>query len=198
MSILCEVTCEIRQHWICVCFLCNPFSKSEMGPTLRVTDPLCWIFAWSGSSLPSLKRCIAQQCWTLRWISANCSLLIILSSARWYLNLVLFQFAKVFPEVVCYCLKEFYGSRGLVHVPWVSLFDGLHSMSFAFCEPSLWYCGSTRLISPLVLEVDPCATPTTFHVLLLSRWCPLKYSLPRSLLSSSNLLLSFLCSTKSL
>lgn len=55
---------------------------------------------------------------------------------------------------------------------------------------SLWYCFSTKLISPLIIEVslliievDPCATPIILHVLLLSRCCPLKSSLPGLLLS---------------
>lgn len=114
----------------------------------------------------------------------KCSLLIILSSKRWYLDLVLLQLMEEFSSSMSYLPR---GSPKLAYVsrddclrsvreliPWTLPFARRPFISH-ICQLTLWHCCSVRLISSLILEVHPCATPVTLHLLLLSGCCPLKH-----------------------
>lgn len=103
MPTWCEVTREMRQDLILRCFRGNHFSKS-MGLTLGILDVVCWNFCWKCLCFAFTKETHFQQC--SRWSLAKCSVFIILSSMRWHLDLVLFQFAKYFPGGVSIRLRK--------------------------------------------------------------------------------------------
>lgn len=92
----------MRQDLICIYFRGNPSLSQRWGPPMGSSIQYVGM---STRSIPYLTFIIEIYCSTmlnLETIFSEVVPLSILSFTRWYLNLVLFQFAKVFPEVLSY------------------------------------------------------------------------------------------------
>lgn len=143
---------------ICICFEEILFSNqkwdSPMVSSIQYVGILLAVF------LPRIHQCIVQQCLTLRWISSKCSLLIVLSSVRWYLDLVLFQLLEVyFPKWSLICLEEVLSSLTLCFIASICSclpreliwWTSIHVLCLLRSKP----VNSAWPIFPFILEVDP-------------------------------------------